>query len=131
MMRLAVICCALLAVPSVLSATEFNRQVASGKKSLMRAYANFNINDCSGYHGTVTVVKKPEHGTLSTVAGPYTIDINRFTGQRSRCAGKTIPGLNVFYVSQRGYRGTDAFTLRATYREGVLSVVDQYTVEVR
>ncbi|ABD05898.1 hypothetical protein RPB_1188 [Rhodopseudomonas palustris HaA2] len=131
MFKLMVICCALLAAPSALSATEFTRQVSSGKKALMRAYSNFNLSDCSAYKGTVTVVEKPRYGTLSTTTGPYKIDINRFTGQRSKCAGKTISGLNVLYVSQRGFRGTDTFTLRATYREGMLSATDRYTVEVR
>lgn len=131
MIYTAAIGCALALVATSAFADEFSRQARSGQRALMRAYANFNISDCSPVQGTVNVVTKPRHGTLSTVPGPYTIDVNRFTGQRSRCAGKTITGLNVYYVPERGYRGTDNFTLRAVYRAGAFSVLDSFSVEVR
>jgi hypothetical protein len=117
--------------PASLAASEFDREVQSGRRALMRSYGNFNIADCSGYRGTVTVVTKPSNGLLATRSGPYVIDINRFTGTRSKCAGRTIPGLHVYYTSRPGFRGVDRFTLRAVYREGLLSVNDNYSVSVR
>lgn len=114
-----------------LSASQFNRDAQAGRATLMRSYANFNIADCSSYPGTVAVVTKPANGTLTQRPGPYVIDVNRFTGTRSRCAGKTIPGVHVYYMARPGFQGTDRFTLRAVYREGLLNVFDSYSVNVR
>ena len=122
---------AILGFSSQAAADDFQKSARSGQKSLMRQYANFNILDCSPHAGKVSVVKQPANGTLSTAAAPYIIDINRFTGTRSRCAGKRVIGLNVYYTPNRGFRGTDQFTVRAIYREGSFSATDRFTVEVR
>lgn len=112
-------------------ADDIQRSARPGQTSLMRQYANFDIRDCSPHSGKVNVVMGPANGTLSTAATPYVIDINRFTGTRSRCAGKRVIGLNVYYTPNRGFRGTDGFTVRAIYREGLFSATDRFTVDVR
>jgi hypothetical protein len=121
----------LIFVSGELAAAEINRSVQSGKRGLMHEYANWHLANCTPYQGTVKVITKPANGTLVTTSGPYVININRFTGTRSNCAGKTITAFRVYYASKPGFRGKDNFVLEATYRAGLVVETDRFTVDVR
>jgi hypothetical protein len=130
-MRVSILCCILFCMPTSLVAAEFSLSAQLGKKTLMHEYANWHLLNCSPHPGTVTVVTKPSNGTLTTGTGPYVININRFTGTKSNCAGKRITAFRVYYASKPGFRGTDSFVVNATYRQGLVSEVDRYVVSVR
>ena len=121
----------LLFVPGELAAAEMTRSAQSGKRTLMHEYANWHLANCTPYPGTVKVITKPGNGTLVTASGPYVINMNRFTGTRSNCAGKTVTAFKVYYVSKPGFRGKDNFVLQATYRTGLVVETDRFTIDVR
>jgi hypothetical protein len=130
-MRTAGLFLSLLFVPTELAAAEMSRSAQSGTRALMREYSNWHLSTCAPYPGTVKVITKPANGTLVTASGPYVINVNRFTGAQSNCAGKTVTALRVYYTSKPGFHGKDNFVLEATYRAGLVVAVDRFTVDVR
>ncbi len=57
-MKAFAIGCVLLLLPGIALAEDINKSVASGKKTLMHGYTNWN-NDCSSASGIVKVSVKP------------------------------------------------------------------------
>jgi hypothetical protein len=57
-----------------------------------------------------------------------TIMRNRFNPNDTSCVGKGIKGFQVEYQSALGYRGTDSFTIEATYQKR--QALDVYIITV-
>jgi hypothetical protein len=85
--------------------------------------------DCTSRSGIVRVVSKPQHGKLIPSVVDASIKQNRFNLSDTSCVGKTIKGFQVEYQSAPGYRGTDSFTIEATYEKRQALDVYMITVE--
>ena len=67
--------------------------------------------DCRSAFGTVKVISKPQHGTISNHLIDWRIGISRRKGVPDQCFGRPIKALAVFYKPQPGYHGIDSFSL--------------------
>lgn len=85
-------------------------QVASGKAKRVDAYLGWK-NDCSQMSINIDVVNKPRHGSLSHRFVTETIRKASIGGVRN-CYGKKVRALAIYYKSDRGYRGSDSFSVR-------------------
>jgi hypothetical protein len=120
----------LLAVifPNLAAARPLDRTVASGQSQIVARYYTWT-GDCSSAFGTVKVLSKPAHGTISNHLVDERIGISRRKRMADNCFGRPIKALAVIYKSDPGYHGFDHFMLDATfnaYRE-----VDAYTINVQ
>jgi hypothetical protein len=114
--------------PSLVCARNVERMVASGQSSMVGRYFTWKA-DCSSAFGTVKVISKPQHGTISNHLVDTQIGTSRRKGRPDQCFGKPIRALAVFYKSQPGYHGIDSFSLDATfdrYRD-----LDTFTINVQ
>jgi hypothetical protein len=115
-------------LPDLAFARPIERMVASGETKMVGRYFTWK-GDCRSAFGTVKVVEKPLHGTISNHLVDATIGVSRRKGFPDQCFGRPIRALGVFYKAHAGYHGVDSFSLDATfdaYRE-----VDTYTINVR
>jgi hypothetical protein len=113
---------------SLAFARPLERTVASGETRIVGRYFTWKA-DCRSAFGTVKVISKPQHGTISNQLVDARIGVSRHKGFADQCFGRPIRALAVFYKPQPGYHGIDSFSLDATfdaYRE-----VDTYTINVR
>src|SRR5688500_9199800 len=122
----AISCALLFSAASVAHAESINRTVASGKQTRMTGYYTWT-RDCVPTSGIVKVVRKPEHGTLSTRIVPVTIGRGQLYG-REDCAGTPAKALQVDYKSKPGFRGTDTFELDITFGGTGRQTFHSYTV---
>jgi hypothetical protein len=86
--------------------------------------------DCSSIGEiTIRVTSSPQHGQVSTVRAQ---DFPTFVNEnpRSICNRRRVAGISLRYVSQRGFIGTDSFTVETFYPGGTLRQ-NEYTIDVR
>jgi hypothetical protein len=128
MKALAVGCFLVCSVPGFAHAIAFNKTTPSGKAIQVHVYHSWNV-DCVSIAGVVKVLGKPAHGRIANhvVNSKITTD---HMGRPVRCAGTPIKALEVIYTPERGFRGTDNFTLDATWGSGEHDV-DTYTINVQ
>jgi len=115
-------------LPGLALGRPVERTVASGQSTMVGRYFTWK-SDCSSAFGTVVVIDKPKHGTISNHLIDTEIGVSRRKGAPDHCFGRPIRALAVFYKSQPGYHGIDNFTLDATfdaYRD-----VDTFTINVQ
>jgi hypothetical protein len=93
----------------------------------MYKYGNWK-SDCSPNGGVVKALTKPAHGKISPRRETIMISESRFTGP-SKCAGRQIPGFNVYYTSDPNYRGADSFSIEVSY-PGFPTQIDRFSVRV-
>jgi hypothetical protein len=111
-------------------AAQFDLTATSGVKTRVHVYKSWKT-DCSANVGIVKLVSKPSHGKLETSAIDSTIGLSRHDPDRTRhCVGKSVPGFRIDYTSEPGFRGTDNFTIQATWGSRRIEV-DTYTINVR
>jgi hypothetical protein len=106
-MRAAIAALSLLMVSGVANAQP--RAVLSG--ATINIYNNAAVNpDCSSAGQIVLrITQPPEHGRVSvknTRVFPYFPPFN----PRSVCNHTRVPGVQLFYISQRGYFGSDSLS---------------------
>jgi hypothetical protein len=116
-----------LFLPILATARPIDRTVISGQTTIVGRYYTWNP-DCSSAFGTVKVIAKPQHGTIANRLIDQQIGISRRLRAADQCFGKPIKALAVTYTSKAGYRGTDSFTLDATFR--AYRDVDTFTIKV-
>jgi len=118
-----------LAFPNLVAARPMNRTVTSGQGSIVGRYYTWTTPDCRSAFGTVKVISKPEHGTISNHLVDAEIGVSRRKRVPDQCFGKPIKALAVTYRSEPGYHGVDHFTLDATFK--AYRDVDTFTINVR
>jgi hypothetical protein len=114
--------------PSLVCARVVERAVTSGQSSMVGRYFTWKAG-CSSAFGTVKVISKPQHGTISSHLVDARIGASRRKGGPDQCFGRPIKALAVFYKSQPGYHGIDNFTLDATFH--AYRDVDTFTINVQ
>src|SRR6187200_1112086 len=90
------------------SAKDFVKQAKPGQPTQMWTYANWHSRDCSPNVGVVKLIRKPEHGTLTTSQVNTTIKYPRHYERNAHCIGKPVTGFRVEYTSESNYRGRDS-----------------------
>ncbi|MBR0831148.1 hypothetical protein JQ596_37140 [Bradyrhizobium manausense] len=115
-----------LPVNGVIAETH-NISVQSGQRKQVASYAAWK-RDCTPDSGIVKAVSKPQHGKLfpgNTVAA---IKRNRFRSS-DPCIGTPMKKFTIDYQSAAGYRGTDTFTVEATFGKRAPEI-DVYLINV-
>jgi|GEM_PF-2313749 len=89
------------------------RRTAPGREVLVRGFAEFD-GDCKLNHvQTIQVVEAPAHGRVVQRPGVVTVGEN-WVGSKS-CAGTKLDGVQVFYIPQEGFTGSDRFAMAVEY----------------
>ena len=124
----AVYCILGCCTPALVHGKDFNLTAVSGQLTKMENYISWS-DDCASKSGTVKVLAKPQHGTLSTRIVDSKIGLHHRIPRVTYCTGVPVKALQVTYTSVRGFHGTDNFSLEAiwsTHRD-----IDNYTVTVK
>jgi hypothetical protein len=95
-----------------------NQSVRAGVSTEVAHYTSWDGHTCEANGGAVVLQSKPQHGTVTPTSAPRTF----FHGSRggTRCAGggRVYPAFVVFYKSERGFRGTDSFSIEVRLGNG-------------
>src|SRR5437588_2521450 len=89
--------------------------VTSGTKSQITTHMRFD-NQCNAIPVVVEILTKPANGTVTVEPKDIVVRAATPRGgeQPSKCVGKTINGVAVFYQSKPGFTGQDGFRYRRT-----------------
>ena len=101
---------------AALSVAPLAAAASSGHEGLVRGFAEFDAECRLKRVQTITVVSPPAHGGVESRPGDVVIGPNWVGG--GDCEGTTLRGVNVYYVPQAGYTGTDGFVLDVGYSSG-------------
>jgi hypothetical protein len=108
------------------SATKY----AISGRLLKLGFANSTYPDCStGGRPTIRLIRAPEHGRVTI---SQTRDFPSFpvSSIRSECNRRRVAGAAVYYVSQRGFLGTDYVDVEVIFANGELRQ-RSFTINVR
>jgi hypothetical protein len=118
---------AIICLCGAAEANQITRHVPSGKTTTIMMYKPRN-QSCENAHGTVTLVSKPQHGTVAHHVEPTTHD----TGFRSaHCYGKPTLGFAVTYTPAPGFRGVDHFIIEVRALAVGLHRLDGFAIIVK
>jgi hypothetical protein len=105
------------------------KRVPSGQELVIYGHAGWNNTDCSPKEiSEVHLEKAPEYGAVCARVANVTVR-QIFRGDRNRCLGRTVRGVQVVYVAQSSYAGPDDF--RYVVRSESLSWTVGVTIAVR
>jgi hypothetical protein len=84
--------------------------VDSGAKTQVATHFRFDSR-CEPSPVEIIVVGVPANGTVTSEPKDLVVQAQTPRGgqQPVQCVGKTVPGVAIFYQSQRGFVGTDSF----------------------
>jgi hypothetical protein len=120
-----VVLCLLLG--SAAGAQTASRTVAAGGVLKVGHFANVNP-DCSPVGVTVVRLSAPpKHGVVRTAS---TMGFAHFAGTFEICNSRRVAGVSVEYRPDRGFTGSDSFSLDVIYPGG-LEQVGSYDVTVK
>jgi len=129
MQSMKLIFAAILLLPAMADAKEVAKTARSNVPTRVYTYFSWDEN-CQSTTGVVRLVSKPLNGQLKTSEVSETINKSRTTQQVSRCAGTSIRGFRVDYISNPGFRGEDHFKTEVNYKNK-RPEIDNFTVDVR
>lgn len=92
------------------------------------SYARWNERCEPAGLPTATVTSEPGHGTLQPRPTSVTAGNRLYTGA-TNCRDRQVPGIELFYTPEPGYRGTDTMAYQVT--EGAQTLTFAATVDVR
>jgi hypothetical protein len=89
--------------------------VTSGTKSQITTHMRFD-NQCNAIPVVIEILAKPANGTVTTESKDIVVRAATPRGgeQPSKCVGKTVGGVAIFYQSKAGFTGQDSFRYRRT-----------------
>jgi hypothetical protein len=108
------------------SATKY----AISGRPLKLGFANSTYPDCSTVgRPTIRIIRAPEHGRVTV---SQTRDFPSFpvSNIRSECNRRRVSGAAIYYVSQRGFVGTDYVDVEVIFAGGELRQ-RSFTINVR
>ena len=85
----------------------------SGAKAQISTHMRYD-RECGASRVAITILKAPEHGTMSYAPKPIVVAAKSARGiaQPAQCIGKTVEGVAVYYESKPGFTGQDSFSYR-------------------
>lgn len=93
-----------------------DRTVPANRTSEMAFLNVYDTHYCAYGARPQVRLKKPRHGRITTRWTKRTIAGNQFGLGGEKCVGRDMYGLAVYYTPDPGFRGTDSYKLRWTYR---------------
>jgi hypothetical protein len=83
---------------------------ASGVKTLITHHQHFDLQ-CHADPITIRVTSPPAHGKLVIQREPFVVPPRNRAGQAnaSKCIGRALPGVTIYYQSARSFVGDDSF----------------------
>jgi hypothetical protein len=93
--------------------------VTSGTKSQITTHMRAD-NQCNSVPVVIEILAKPANGAVAVEPKDVVIQpvTSRGGEQPSKCVGKTVKGVAVFYQSKPGFAGQDSFRYRRTSEIG-------------
>jgi hypothetical protein len=108
----------LVTAPSAGFAQEYKIASVFNGNELRLYTMNLVTKDCtSGTRPDVRVAIQPANGTVRLEPVLYTVD-RPASDPNSKCNGKKVDGLAVFYTANRGYAGIDKLVLETDFHTG-------------
>jgi hypothetical protein len=95
------------------------KYVVSGRPLKLSFFSTTNPDCSSGGRPTIRLTRAPEHGRVTVT---QTTDFPSFpvSNIRSECNRRRVPGAAIYYVSQRGFIGTDFVEAEIIFINGAL-----------
>jgi hypothetical protein len=102
-----------LVTPASASASAETATVASGVKSQITTHMSTD-SQCNPRRVVIETLAAPANGTLSSEPKSLVVQAATPRGgqQPSKCVGKTVTGVAIFYQSKPGFVGQDSFRYR-------------------
>ncbi|AXS39575.1 hypothetical protein [Breoghania sp. L-A4] len=102
-------------------AETYSRTVKPGRTSAVGGYSVVHSDTClNGPLPRYRIKTAPEHGKVE-----FRKETWKFRNKSSRCDGKPVKGLVIYYTPNKGFRGKDSFKVensRLRYSNGTLRV---------
>ena len=98
----------------------------SGKSTRIQGFTSWN-SDCSYKPVRLEVTRQPKHGKV--VPRLEVARIGTILNGTSKCKGRKINKVFLYYTSKRGYKGKDAFRIRVRF--GGTPQNFSYTINVK
>ena len=117
-----------LALAHCAQAETISKSVPSGQSSKIDHFTGWN-DDCSFKSLNIDIVSKPSHGQVTSRIASGVIPPNAKTGSSGSCAGKPTKVLEVYYRPEKGFHGSDSFTVNMSF--GGPGTYFYYTVTVQ
>ncbi len=92
------------------------KRTSPGHEVLVRGFAEFDAACRLKHVQAITITSQPGHGAVESRPGDVVIGPNWVGG--GHCEGTSLKGVNVYYVLQAGYTGTDRFVMDVGYSSG-------------
>ena len=109
---------------------KLTRSADSGIESLLVNERAWDA-DCKPLTTSVTITTPPTNGKVTVVPGVSTIAIRQLApGAAGRCGGKSVPGNQIRYRSNPGFRGTDSLGYTVLYGNGKRGSTTAVTIDV-
>lgn len=86
----------------------------AGQSSKIDHYMGWN-DDCSFKSLSIDVIAKPAHGAITSRIANGTITADAKVGTSGACAGKPTKVLEVYYKPEKGFHGSDTFTVNMSF----------------
>lgn len=110
-------------------AANVTKTVATGSTLKMGGYLAINENCTSMGETVVRMTSEPTLGTVKVFNGVSYPNFP-YTNPRSACNVRRVPSTNLEYVPERGFVGTDYFTVEVIYPTGG-DRTDSFTINVK
>lgn len=105
------------------------RPVQSGVESLLVDERAWNAK-CKPVSASITITNQPTSGKVTIVPGVSVVPTSTQSRSVSACAGKSIPGNQIMYKSNAGFRGIDTLAYEIRYGNGK-SASTTITIDVK
>ena len=86
----------------------------AGQSSKIDHYMGWN-DDCSFKSLSIDVIAKPAHGAITSRIANGTITADAKVGTSGACAGKPTKVLEIYYKPEKGFHGSDNFTVNMSF----------------
>lgn len=107
-MRSLIAAAALLSVAAVAHAEDVTMDTGSGQTISYQLYT-YSVSTCSSEGQFRTkILDEPAHGRLDVRPATFVVD-------KPPCTGRKFVGTSISYTSDKGFRGTDHFSVSAGY----------------
>lgn len=103
--------CALLAATAMALAAGLSVKAGSGQETRVQYFVTWTDDCGQGYVPKGGVTTNPAHGKVVFRRATFPIPSSASRGSVRDCSGRSVTGLGVYYTSERGYRGPDAFRM--------------------
>lgn len=110
------------------SSAPIQKVTSSGTEVELANWAYWN-NACEGEAFETRIISPPTSGQVEQRPGIFAIPARTSSGNLTGCVDKIVESVQVFYIPNTGFTGTDAITVEFSGSSGV--VRNAYSVRVQ